>query len=437
VAACVYMRSLNVRHLAVFIYDDADASQFYTNLKQVAPRYGIVVYPFEFGANPHNETYKLEEAVDNLRSSGINYIIGALHDPLLPNYVETNRLVLEYLIDSGLLGSPEYFWVFTQSLYYQFDEADPNLFRGTNEKIAKALNHTALLTLHGEIHTEDDSNLDEAIFDFVRDPDFWIYFESVRELRPLLPRPIPFSFYPEDVAKLFQLQQLWTYDAVMAYGLAACQTSNETLFSGPELYDLIIRLNYTGASGTIKFNTETGLRDATSADYYLANVIMYNASAEYQGWNSTLNDTHGDFAAKFIDKIRILPSTGEIATQEELLYPLEAKSPPKPYFSIVDLVPMGVNAFCWSLAGLVLVLSAGFGIGTVANRKQRKVKASQPIFLVLCCAGTTLIGCSTLLVPFQEDVIFNDAVLSVLCMLQVWFLSIGVTVAFAALFAKT
>jgi hypothetical protein len=69
--------------------------------------------------------------------------------------------------------------------------------------------------------------------------------------------------------------------------------------------------------------------------------------------------------------------------------------------------------------------------------EHKKVKASQPIFLVLLCAGTLLIGCSTLLVPFQEDIIFEDEILSVLCMLQVWFLSIGVTVAFAALFAKT
>jgi hypothetical protein len=211
----------------------------------------------------------------------------------------------------------------------------------------------------------------------------------------------------------------------MTYGLAACQTSNETLFSGPELHDLIMGLDFVGASGKVNFISETGMRNRTAVEYYVANVIPYNASAESHGRNSTFNNTYGDFAARFIDKIKILPSSGKVVTQEKLLYPLDATSPPKPYFKPVDLVPVGVNAFCWSLAGLVVLLSISFGVGSVIYRRHKKIQVSQPIFLILLCSGTTLIGCSTMLVPFQEDVLFNDTALSVLCMLQVWLLSLG------------
>jgi hypothetical protein len=217
------------------------------------------------------------------------------------------------------------------------------------------------------------------------------------------------------------------YDAVMSYGLAACQTGNDTMFTGPELYDHIMKLDYKGASGTVNFNEKTGLRDPRGVEYYLANLMSYNATAlhEGEGQNSTFNNTLGDFAAIFVDKISILPSTGKIETQEALVFPLEATSPPAPYFAIVDLVPLGINAFCWSLAGLIVLLSLAFAVWTIKNRSNPKVRASQPIFLVLLCCGTLLIGLSTILVPFQEDVIFNESTLSSICMLNAWLLSLG------------
>jgi hypothetical protein len=209
-AVCIYLKSLDVAHVAVFMYDTTvDAMGFYATLEQVAPNYGIVVYPFEFGINPNNGTDQLKEAVDNLNSSGINYIIGALHDRILPGYVEMNRFVLEYLIDNtSFLQNPEYFWVFTESLYYQFDESMLDIFQATDEKIANGLNQTAMLTMHGEINTVEDSRLDDTTLSLLNDREFWIYFESIREMRPQLPRPIPFSFDPSEFW-LFGIVELW------------------------------------------------------------------------------------------------------------------------------------------------------------------------------------------------------------------------------------
>jgi hypothetical protein len=215
-------------------------------------------------------------------------------------------------------------------------------------------------------------------------------------------------------------------------GLAACQAEAD-MFSGPELYDSIMGLDFSGASGYVSFLPERGMRDARHVDYVFGNLMMYNISADYEARNQTWNDTYtweggvftGDFAGEFAPKLRIQSTTGSIVTQDELKYPTDITTPPTPFFIPVNLVPVGVNAFCWVLAGLIIATSLGFGVWVFLNRKQHKVKASQPIFLVLLCSGTFLIGCSTIFVPFQEDIIFNDYTLGILCMLNVWLLSLG------------
>jgi hypothetical protein len=423
-ALCVYLKSLHVKHLAFFLYDShVDRMELYANLKHIAPSYDIVIYPFEFGLYPNNETWQLEDAIDNLRASGINYIFGYLHDREMPGYTAMNRIVLDRLIDEGLLGTPDYFWIFQESLHFQFDESNPWQFLPMDEKLATAMNHTIMLTVQGMINTAKFSPLDESVMELVHDPDFWPYFESIRQVRDMnQTRTMPFSFDLQD----FTIFTTWLYDAVMSIGLAACQTSNETMFTGPELYEHIMKLDFTGASGTVNFDS-TGLRDPRAVEYYLANVISYNATAEHLEQNTTFNNTDdgGDFAARIVNKISILPSTGRVEIQEELVLPGGSTKPPSPYFLPVDLVPLGINAFCWALAGLVLLLSLVFGIWTIRNRKHPKVRASQPIFLVLLCGGTFVIGISTVLVPFQEDVVFSESALSAICMLNMWLLSLG------------
>jgi hypothetical protein len=211
----------------------------------------------------------------------------------------------------------------------------------------------------------------------------------------------------------------------MSYGLAACQTGDETMFTGPELYEQIMKLNFVGASGTVNFDNRTGLRDPSAVEYLIANVVSYNGTALYEGQNSTFNNSGGDFAASVIHKIIIQPSKDTFETMDDLAFPFGSTKPPAPYFVPVNPVPMGINAFGWALAGLVMLCSLAFGIWTIRNKKHEKVRASQPIFLVLLCGGTFLIGSSTMLVPFQEDIVFSDSTLSLICMLNMWLLSLG------------
>jgi hypothetical protein len=184
----------------------------------------------------------------------------------------------------------------------------------------------------------------------------------------------------------------------MSYGLAACQTSNETMFTGP----------FMGASGTVVFDTKTGRRDQRAGEFILSNVVSYryNATALHERQNSTFNNTDGggDFATRIVSKIIIQPSTGRVVTRDELLLPSGSKRPPKPKVNprIVykDLVPVRANGVCWAFAGLVLLLSLGFGSWTLLNFTHPRIRTSQPIFLIPLCLGKSALGSIYLLYLF-------------------------------------
>jgi hypothetical protein len=200
-ALCVYLKTLNVKHLAVFLYDTrVDNRDLYKNLIQIAPSYDIVVYPFEFGINPRNETYLLDDAIEDLKESGINYIIGYLHDDEMIGYVDMNRVVLDKLVNEGLLGNPDYFWIFQTDFLYQFDESDQiGVFQPMDERLATAINNTAILTVEGLYGTTENTQLDESVLQLVHDAEFWPYFDSIRQEREMdAARSIPFSVDPLD-----------------------------------------------------------------------------------------------------------------------------------------------------------------------------------------------------------------------------------------------
>jgi hypothetical protein len=107
--------------------------------------------------------------------------------------------------------------------------------------------------------------------------------------------------------------------------------------------------------------------------------------------------------------------------------------PPVTDASVVEAsyVPIGISAVSWALAGIVMALSLAFAAWTIANRNNPQVRASQPTFLVLVCIGTLMVGVSMVLSSYQYYSTVSY------CMVHVWLLSLGVSLVFAALFAKT
>lgn len=66
----------------------------------------------------------------------------------------------------------------------------------------------------------------------------------------------------------------FVYEAVVALGLSACQAyeqNNE--FTGQEHFDAMMQSNFTGITGSVRFNSETGSRDPTTALYKVVNFV--------------------------------------------------------------------------------------------------------------------------------------------------------------------
>jgi len=72
---------------------------------------------------------------------------------------------------------------------------------------------------------------------------------------------------------------------------------------------------------------------------------------------------------------------------------------------------------------------------TWTNRKSRVVAASQPEFLYLILAGTTIFS-SSIITTSIDDERHTIASCSIACNLNVWLLSVGFTIIFAALYSK-
>jgi gamma-aminobutyric acid type B receptor len=89
--------------------------------------------------------------------------------------------------------------------------------------------------------------------------------------------------------------------------------------------------------------------------------------------------------------------------------------------------------------------SVGFASWTIVNRKKRVVAASQPFFLCLLCFGCFVLGSSLIVVPIDHgssNMTLCDGhgdldPCGKACTATVWLVSLGLSISFSALFAKT
>mmetsp|Transcript_28824 Transcript_28824/g.58516 ORF Transcript_28824/g.58516 Transcript_28824/m.58516 type:complete len:525 (-) Transcript_28824:116-1690(-) len=116
---------------------------------------------------------------------------------------------------------------------------------------------------------------------------------------------------------------------------------------------------------------------------------------------------------------------------EVLLFPLELPDVNMDYNYIGKLAILGYVMF-----GLIAASSIGFATWTYVKRTKRIVRASQPMFLVMICAGV-LIMASTMIPLTMDDQYYSQRATDIACRSLPWCMSIGFTTTFAALFSKT
>ena len=94
-----------------------------------------------------------------------------------------------------------------------------------------------------------------------------------------------------------------------------------------------------------------------------------------------------------------------------------------------------IRPYGYALAAIVVLSAMICSFWVFRHRELRVVRASQPLFLHVICAGIVVMGLS--IIPMGiDDSIASDRGCSVACMAMPWLLSLGFSIVFSALFSK-
>ena len=398
---CIYLHSIGVRHLGVLYSNDVLGSSYLLDLFVSAHKHNILLSPVSYNVGIDED---LEQTMASLHRTGLRYFFGILG-------VNTWSDVVVRLHQAELIGKPEYVWIFAETVSSVFG-LDLDQTKEPDSTLLKALDRSAIVSLKAA-STEKLAIHNASFHEVLADPAFLDFWDSLSDDQPsrdgFLPRPTVFS--------------MLAYDAILALGLGACETNNTQLFTGSDLLDRIRLLHFEGSSGTVHFNTTTASRDPGGLIFRISN-IAFNGEAG------------GAFRAADIPCIEFNPQTEELHVVLNVTFQSGSSVPP-PATAVqpqnLNLVPLGIRVVVWLLAAGVLLLSCYYAGWTITHRNNKQVRASQPLFLVIVCFGTLLIGASMPISTLQEP----ESALDHGCMAFAWLLSIGSSLIFSALFSKT
>jgi len=418
-----------VKRAAVVHVDDDFGNSFITGFRRVAELYApdMTIKSFELPYNPSPE--QIEETVQLLKKTQFRYINARIsssaNEPLLKKAYEegiAGNGLYNWILDSGkvtihnavaLRGSPRH--------QYFNGIIDTGINRGSAEGGTagfKALEKGLKSLL-------DDSRDLEYVKSFLPPP----FQESFGAAEGFLEGPMSGSSHAAPI-----------YDAVIAAGLAACNVTStkglpatESELSGQDLFATFARMGFDGVTGRVDFDPITGSRSPSSAIYHLLNYVEDEERS---------NKTHVVFKeevpAFMIDGEwrENAPITFNDGTSEVIpdLFPVDVNT---------NYLSPGMRAGGLVMCVLVLLQALGFSAWTLklarmSGPASRVVKASQPLFLYIICAGAFIMGLS--IIPLSVDSGTcgeSGAGCDVACASFPWLLCLGFTAIFSALFTKT
>ena len=406
---CQYLyHELGIRRVGILYVNNVYGSNYFASLKQLTDTKGYLMNLTAFAYDP-TPYFDFSQTVSALKASEITYLVAALHPP-------TWKGVVRALLDANLLDNPAYAWFFTDSISPAIGNRwiEPGVSeaegaaRISARDLARALNRTAVVRLSSS--NSIMMRHQQHLVNYTMDADFVDYFRNRTGV--LLPNT---TLQPSIFSML-------AYDAVWSVGLAACRV-NDTFLLGPDLHDAISTLEFSGASGRVAFN-EANTRAPSRLTYEIANIWVDEVG----------NNNRRAFVSRSEACVLLNPEGGWNVSCK-LMFPSGSTTHPASLPAVTEnknLAPMGYSIVVWTLAGFVVFLALSCAVWTSWYRNQPVVRSSQPAFLIMLCVGTLLISLDMIFLPFQGPTMSFDP-----CMASAWFLALGFTTVFSALFAKT
>jgi hypothetical protein len=228
----------------------------------------------------------------------------------------------------------------------------------------------------------------------------------------------------------------FSYDAIVALGLSACQAYQEQqeqwssgIFSGAEHHAKLVQNQFLGASGNVTIGPTSFSRKAESTFHVVSNILPIDETANtttFRGTPLTVFDTAAQQWMRYDASQDFVFADGS-TTPPSQIPALDADH---------HYISTPVRAVVLTLSAMAMALSIGFFIYCCLwHKHHRVIRASQPLFLGMICAGTLLMA-SSIIPASIDDSIASPKGCGSACIAQFWLFPIGFCLVFAALFSK-
>ncbi|CAB9505002.1 Gamma-aminobutyric acid (GABA) B receptor [Seminavis robusta] len=407
----VFMHSLSEtsRHVAILYARDELGRSHHNNFSDMARRLGISVFsaPYEL-----HDPKSLDDAINKVINSGYKYV------SLAPAQ-STFNVVAQRAFELGL-GGQDYVFFLSESCV-DVISAGYTLNATTEYGAASILNGTGIVLLHAPGKEEYVESMQK---EFLDDPATMAYYTRKHPAKDLF-TAVGFDFDPAldaQVSNFAGALQNSQYDAVIAAGLAACQSETD-FFTGPEVYENIKNLDFSGSS---QIPTHF-MNDTCSRDMQYFGYVVLNLLAKEPKDGLIRFETRG---AAMVDA-----NENVITLQNYTFRDGTSIAPPSIPDQEIDMnkIPLHFQLLAWTVAFIVMLLATALGVWTIVKRNTASVRVRQPMFLSMCCVGTCLLASSIIPMGLQEP----TENLGAACMSSLWLSSVGFVVGFSALFSKT
>jgi len=440
-----------LRFMGVLYKNDAFGTAYYLALKE-SEYYWI--YSEGVGPTSNQGSYD-EDAADHLHVQGAHFSSDEDIDAAVQTMAKTGyrvfvgifytadyEKVMEAAYRYGIAG-PGYVWILTDGFGpdYFNDKSFP-----TDSPIAIASQGIGVIMAHGGRLTEaGDTGYDRIVDSWTKQTaDTVDYMNCVGHPKM---NSLNTSIYYQAESNFFQDKDLippklvFFYDSIITFGLAACDVlaeagedaTSDHIYGGDKLIDAFLKQDFMGSSGLISMDPETHSRRPGTAFF-----VVYNAQGTTDGNVTTftrdiVSHTNPASNSNSTDIVWVdVPGKSYIYSDNTTKFPY-----PLPEIEDFNMnyINTSVRVAFLFFAAVIIGLSALFSAWTFYNRKKRVIKCSQPTFLWMICAGTTLMGASVVTLSI-DDSIASVHGCTVACMLSPWFFAIGFVFAFSSLFAK-
>lgn len=416
VPAILYLRyELGVKNLAVMYVNDAYGDAYAQGLQRAAEKYApdmkIQAIDFPFDITPEI----VASTIAAVRDTNFRYVFGIIFSTAHYEAFMTEAY------NERVAGDGEHFWMFSDSVSTSIFE---QTFERNSPMHLASLGSTRISAVAGIPGNEDYDFFLRSMSD-MNNPDDINLIKSKHPHAPDGFEPISIDDDPEDFfAKSTFTVVPFLYDATIALGLAACAaTVDDSYFHGYEHFQKFLDAAFMGASGNNTYDKTTGTRITESAKFSILNVVEKESTPTTVRLGTVVTSVfpYGEWK-------EVTPMTFNDGTM----------NPP------ADLPPvyLEMNHLGWPLRGIgifitfaLIILSIGFGLWTAKNEKKVVVRASQPMFLYMICAGCFLMG-NTIIFSSIDDQVAPLSICSALCVVSPWFFCLGWILVFSALFAK-